>query len=101
MKAATRKAKSRRVGNEIRDDVDWDALRKEAEANGKREGTENTMDSLDWEAVRCADVNEIANTIKERGMNNILAERIKVYMSQSITKISKAWLPTKARAYLS
>ncbi|CAK7343376.1 unnamed protein product [Dovyalis caffra] len=77
MNPATRKAKSRRVGNEIRDDVDWDALRKQAEANGKRERAANTMDSLDWEAVRCADVNEIANTIKERGMNNMLAERIK------------------------
>ncbi|XP_052310261.1 DNA glycosylase/AP lyase ROS1 isoform X3 [Populus trichocarpa] len=107
MKAATRKAKSRRVGNEIRDDVDWDALRKEAEANGKREGTENTMDSLDWEAVRCADVNEIANTIKERGMNNILAERIKNLLNRLVREhgsIDLEWLrdipPDKAKEYL-
>lgn len=107
MKAATRKAKSRRVGNEIRDDVDWDALRKEAEANGKREGTENTMDSLDWEAVRCADVNEIANTIKERGMNNILAERIKNLLNRLVKEhgsIDLEWLrdipPDKAKEYL-
>lgn len=77
--AAKRKEKGRRVGGEIRDDIDWDALKKEAESNGrKRERTPNTMDSLDWEAVRCADVSKIADTIKERGMNNVLAGRIKV-----------------------
>lgn len=93
---ATRKAKARRVGNEIKDNVDWDALRKQGEASGrKRERTANTMDSLDWEAVRCADVNEIANTIKERGMNNMLAERIKVQILHSRTKISQISLPTK------
>ncbi|KAJ6699285.1 ROS1 putative-RELATED [Salix purpurea] len=107
MNASTRKAKSRRVGNEIRDDVDWDALRKEAEANGKRERTENTMDSLDWEAVRCADVNEIANTIKERGMNNMLAERIKNLLNRLVREhgsIDLEWLrdipPDKAKEYL-
>lgn len=36
------------------------------------------MDSLDYEALRCANVNEIAKTIKGRGMNNMLAERIQV-----------------------
>lgn len=77
--AAKRKAKGRRVGGEIRDDVDWDALKRETESNGrKREKTLNTMDSVNWESVRCADVNKIADTIKERGMNNVLAGRIKV-----------------------
>jgi hypothetical protein len=33
---------------------------------------------LDWEAVRRANVQEIADAIKERGMNNMLAERIQV-----------------------
>ncbi|KAF2289764.1 hypothetical protein GH714_038529 [Hevea brasiliensis] len=108
MNAATRKAKSRRVGKEIRENVDWDALRKQAEANGrKRQRTPNTMDSLDWEAVRCADVNEIANTIKERGMNNMLAERIKNFLNRLAREhgsIDLEWLrdvpPDKAKEYL-
>lgn len=58
--------------------IDWDSLRKQAQSNGKRERSKDTMDSLDYEALRCADVNEISNTIKERGMNNMLAERMKV-----------------------
>lgn len=58
---------------------DWDKLRKEVEENGtKIERNANTMDSLDYEAIRCASVKEISDAIKERGMNNMLAERIKV-----------------------
>lgn len=77
MEAATEKSKGKRVKKEKKD-RDWDELRKQAEANGRRERTAKTMDSLDWEAVRCAELEEIADTIKERGMNNKLAERIKV-----------------------
>lgn len=77
--------KSKGQGKEKQEEVDWDSLRLTAQAKaGKRERTENTMDTLDWDAVRCADVNEIANTIKERGMNNRLAERIQVYDQTSI-----------------
>ena len=77
----TSKAKKRKAQREEKNTLPWDNLRKEAQVNGrKRERTVHTMDSLDWEAVRCADVNEIANTIKERGMNNMLAERIKVQL---------------------
>lgn len=76
--AATSKSMSKRVQKEKKNEINWDKLREKAEANGRRERTPNAMDSLDWEAVRCADVHEIANTIKERGMNNMLAERIKV-----------------------
>lgn len=65
-----------RKGRKIK--VDWDNLRKDAEAHRKRERTRNNMDSLDYEAVRRANVNEISDTIKDRGMNNMLAERIKV-----------------------
>ena len=73
------KFKSKEQEKEKKDDFDWDSLRIEAQAKaGKREKTDNTMDSLDWDAVRCADVSEIAETIKERGMNNRLADRIKV-----------------------
>ncbi|GAV85442.1 HhH-GPD domain-containing protein [Cephalotus follicularis] len=107
MKAAL-KAKGRRVGKEIKDNFDWDNLRRQVEANGrKRERTMETMDSLDWEAVRSADVNQIANTIKERGMNNILAERIKDFLNRMVREhgsIDLEWLrdipPDKAKEYL-
>jgi len=73
------KTKSKGQGKHQKDDFNWDSLRIEAQAKaGKREKTANTMDSLDWDVVRCVDVNEIAQTIKERGMNNRLAERIQV-----------------------
>ena len=73
------KLKSRGQGKEKKDDFNWDSLRIKAQAKaGKREKTENTMDSLDWDAVRRADVSEVSDVIKERGMNNRLAERIKV-----------------------
>lgn len=58
--------------------VKWDSLRKQAQVNGERVRTPDTSDSVDWEAVRRADVEEVAHTIRERGMNNMLAERIKV-----------------------
>lgn len=70
-----------RKGRKIK--VDWDNLRKDAEAHRKRERTPNNMDSLDYEAVRRANVNEISDTIKDRGMNNMLAERIKVPICHS------------------
>ena len=78
MNAVSIKSKGKRPAKE-KEHINWDSLRIQAQGKaGKREKTENTMDSLDWEAVRCADVNEIADAIKERGMNNMLAERIKV-----------------------
>lgn len=107
--ANTSKAKRGRVAKEKNNNTfDWDSLRREAQANGrKRERTANTMDSLDWEAVRCADVNEIANTIKERGMNNMLAERIKDFLNRLVREhgsIDLEWLrdvpPDKAKEYL-
>ncbi|KAK7345415.1 hypothetical protein VNO77_16019 [Canavalia gladiata] len=102
------KLKSKEQGKEKKDDFKWDSLRIEAQATaGKREKTENTMDSLDWEAVRSADVNEIANTIKERGMNNRLAERIKNFLNRLVEEhgsIDLEWLrdvpPDKAKEYL-
>lgn len=72
------KARKRRAESEKKT-FDWDSLRKEVYRNKPREErSSDAMDSLDWEAVRCADVSEIAETIRERGMNNMLAERIKV-----------------------
>ncbi|PHU06374.1 hypothetical protein BC332_22863 [Capsicum chinense] len=101
------KAKKEHPGKE-KQKVDWDSLRLQAQSNGKkRERTANTMDSLDWDAVRCADVNEIAHTIRERGMNNMLAERIKDFLNRIFREhgsIDLEWLrdvpPDKAKEYL-
>lgn len=58
---------------------DWESLRKEVCCTKLvQERSSTTLDSLDWEAVRLADVSKISETIRERGMNNVLAERIKV-----------------------
>ncbi|KAK7392557.1 hypothetical protein VNO78_21000 [Psophocarpus tetragonolobus] len=108
MSSASIKLKSKAQGKEKQDDFNWDSLRIEAQAKaGKREKTENTMDSLDWDAVRCADVNVIAETIKERGMNNRLAERIKNFLNRLVEEhgsIDLEWLrdvpPDKAKEYL-
>ncbi|KAK6942660.1 Permuted single zf-CXXC unit [Dillenia turbinata] len=107
-KSDTLKSKRVRTAKEKRNDIDWDYLRKQAEAGGrKRERTANTVDSLDYEAVRLADVNEIANAIKERGMNNKLAERIKDFLNRLVKEhgsINLEWLrdvhPDKAKEYL-
>jgi hypothetical protein len=71
---------------------DWEGLRTQFEvksdgrrrrSTGKEEdpsAARNSMneDGVDWEAVRLADVEVIAEVIKERGFNWILAGRIKV-----------------------
>ncbi|TQE07937.1 hypothetical protein C1H46_006470 [Malus baccata] len=45
-----------------------------------KERSNDTMDSLDWEAVREAPLTEISKSILGRGMNNKLAERIKGFL---------------------
>ncbi|KAK7279492.1 hypothetical protein RJT34_24545 [Clitoria ternatea] len=102
------KLKSKEPGKEKKDDFNWDSLRIQAQARaGKREKRENTMDSLDWDAVRRADVSEVSNTIKDRGMNNRLAERIKNFLDRLVEEhgsIDLEWLrdvpPDKAKEYL-
>ncbi|PIN10260.1 Uracil-DNA glycosylase [Handroanthus impetiginosus] len=102
------KTKGGKTRKEKGDPVDWDNLRKEAQTCGReRTRTANTKDSVDWDAVRCADVNEIAQTIKERGMNNMLAERIKDFLNRLVRdhgSIDLEWLrdvpPDKAKEYL-
>lgn len=104
----TSQLKGGRDGKEKNIVFDWDSLRKQAQVNGKRtERPADTMDSVDWEAVRCADVKEIAATIKERGMNNMLAERIKDFLNRVIRdhgSVDLEWLrdvpPDKAKEYL-
>ncbi|XP_076916157.1 DNA glycosylase/AP lyase ROS1-like [Bidens hawaiensis] len=87
--------------------VDWDKLRLQAEVEQKRERTPNTMDSMDYEAIRAANVNDVADAIKERGMNNRLAARIKDMLDRVVEdhgSIDLEWLrdvpPDKAKEYL-
>lgn len=56
--------------------ISWDNLRKYYSTGRARD--HKTTDALDWEAVRKANVVEVADTIEERGMNNVLAKKIKV-----------------------
>ncbi|CAK8571416.1 unnamed protein product [Lathyrus sativus] len=102
------KLKTKSQVKEEKEQIDWDSLRRKAQAKaGKREKTEDTVDSLDWDAVRCADVGDIANTIKERGMNNRLAERIQKFLKRLVDdhgSIDLEWLrdvpPDQAKEYL-
>ncbi|XP_077235874.1 protein ROS1A-like isoform X2 [Tasmannia lanceolata] len=87
---------------------DWDSLRRQACSKGPaKERDSDSMDSLDWEAVRSAQVEEISNTIRERGMNNMLAERIKDFLDRLKREhgsLDLEWLrdvpPDKAKEYL-
>lgn len=80
----TSHVKKERRSTEKKKDFDWDSLRKQVCQDGpKKERSSDRMDSLDWEAVRCAEVHEISNAIRERGMNNRLAERIKVHYGKT------------------
>ncbi|CAL5021913.1 unnamed protein product [Urochloa decumbens] len=87
---------------------DWDSLRKEVLSNGEnKQQSHNARDTVDWEAVRQAEVREISETIRERGMNNMLAERIKEFLDRLVTdhgSIDLEWLrdvqPDKAKEYL-
>ncbi|OAY69909.1 Protein ROS1 [Ananas comosus] len=97
-KAATEKAQS----------FDWDSLRRLACSEGyKNERNPERNDSLDWEAVLRADVNEVSHAIRERGMNNVLAERIKGFLNRLVNdhgSIDLEWLryvpPDKVKDYL-
>ncbi|KAJ6325565.1 hypothetical protein OIU76_012609 [Salix suchowensis] len=101
------KARKGKVEGERKDVFDWDSLRKQVQANGIKERTKDTMDSLDYEAVRCASVKEISDAIKERGMNNMLAERMQEFLNRMVREhgsIDLEWLrdvpPDKAKDYL-
>ncbi|XP_026414520.1 protein ROS1-like isoform X1 [Papaver somniferum] len=103
----TPKAKRKPV-KEKKEEFDWDSLRRDACLKGAhRKRTANTMDTLDYEAVRRAEVSEIAKTIRERGMNNMLGERIKAFLNRVVKdhgSIDLEWLrdvpPEKAKDYL-
>ena len=58
---------------------DWDSLRRFYSNRGRKSRIHDARDSLDWEAVRDANVTHVAKAISTRGMNNVLAARIKVH----------------------
>lgn len=75
----TSPARKRKAEKETAEPFNWDTLRKQVQSKaGTMERSREAMDSLDYEAMRTADVHEISDAIKERGMNHILAERMKV-----------------------
>uniref|UniRef100_A0A0D9Y1A0 HhH-GPD domain-containing protein n=1 Tax=Leersia perrieri TaxID=77586 RepID=A0A0D9Y1A0_9ORYZ len=102
------KAKKPRVGAGKKRTYDWDMLRKEVLfSHGNKERSQNAKDSIDWERIRQAHVKEISDTIRERGMNNMLAERIKDFLTRLVKdhgSIDLEWLryvdSDKAKDYL-
>ncbi|KAI3470567.1 hypothetical protein Pfo_027230 [Paulownia fortunei] len=104
----TSNARKQKAEKEKPEPFNWDTLRKQVQSKaGTRGRSGDTMDSLDYEALRNADVREISDTIKERGMNNMLAERIKDFLNRLVRDheaIDLEWLrdvqPDKAKDYL-
>ncbi|XP_042462982.1 DNA glycosylase/AP lyase ROS1-like [Zingiber officinale] len=102
------KAKNTREESAKKTSFDWDSLRREACHNGyNSERSKDRMDSLDWEAVMRSNIGEISETIKERGMNNVLAGRIKDFLNRLVTdhgSLDLEWLrdvpPEKTKDYL-
>ncbi|MCO5592507.1 hypothetical protein L7F22_046510 [Adiantum nelumboides] len=95
---------------------DWESVRKQA--LGLPSGAKESLDSLEprsslhedsvnWDAVRFADLAELADTIKERGMHHVLSGRIKAFLTsvhEDHGSIDLEWLRNlsseKAREYL-
>ncbi|CAN4126478.1 unnamed protein product [Withania somnifera] len=100
--------RKRKVEDGDKKAFDWDSLRKEVQLkSGKKERSKDAMDSLNYQAVRRAAVKEISDAIKERGMNNMLAERIKDFLDRLVRdhgSIDLEWLrdvaPDKVKEYL-
>ncbi|XP_062091863.1 transcriptional activator DEMETER isoform X2 [Humulus lupulus] len=104
----TSKAKRGNATGQNKNEVDWDILRQQAETSGdKKEKRKDALDSIDYEAIRTANVKDISDAIKERGMNNMLAERIKEFLNRIVKdhgSIDLEWLrdvpPDEAKDYL-
>lgn len=87
--------------------ADWEELRKTYCNNIERGKDDDTMDAVDWEAVRNATHREVSQTIAKRGMNNVLAARIKDFLERVVKdhgKIDLEWLrdipPDDAKDFL-
>lgn len=64
---------------------DWESVRRDVlgtytkeNPSSQRLRRQDHEDSVDWDAVRLAQLGELAETIKERGMHHVLSGRIKV-----------------------
>ena len=71
--------KRKKVKKKQETEIDREELRKSYCAIGEKEVNENYMDAVDWDAVRLCTVEELAQIIADRGMQNKLAKPIKVY----------------------
>ncbi|XP_017225884.2 DNA glycosylase/AP lyase ROS1-like [Daucus carota subsp. sativus] len=65
------------------------------------------MDAVDWEVVRQANVDEVAEIIKDQGMNNVIAGKIKDFLNKIVEEQGcpdLEWLrdvpPEEAKTYL-
>ncbi|KAL9274092.1 Transcriptional activator DEMETER-like protein [Drosera capensis] len=102
------KTKGAKIETDKKTAFDWDSLRRQVLSEGlKRERSKDAMDSIDYETIRQAPVNEISEAIKERGMNHMLADRIKAFLDRLVTdhgSIDLEWLkevpPQKSKDYL-
>ncbi|KAI3799640.1 hypothetical protein L1987_34939 [Smallanthus sonchifolius] len=102
------KARKETPEDERKKAFDWDSLRKQALSNSeKKERSKDAKDTIDYEALRQADVNEISDAIKERGMNNLLADRMKEFLNRLVRdhgSVDLEWLrdapADKAKDYL-
>uniref|UniRef100_A0A0E0DS70 Demeter RRM-fold domain-containing protein n=2 Tax=Oryza meridionalis TaxID=40149 RepID=A0A0E0DS70_9ORYZ len=105
---ASKPKKPRTTSKKNSENFDWDKLRRQACGNYQmKERIFDRRDSVDWEAVKCADVQRISHAIRERGMNNVLAERIQKFLNRLVTdhgSIDLEWLrdvpPDSAKDYL-
>nr|XP_045087959.1 protein ROS1A isoform X3 [Aegilops tauschii subsp. strangulata] len=92
----TDESKGKTVCGPTEETYDWEKIRKELFGNnGDKPRSPNTKDSVDWEAVRQADVKAISETIRERGLNNMLAGRIKEFLNRLVRdhgSIDLEWL---------
>ncbi|XP_038689622.1 protein ROS1A-like isoform X2 [Tripterygium wilfordii] len=84
---------------------DWDSLRRMYDT-GRPRGSDQA-DSVDWEAVRCAALSEVAEAIKSRGQQTVIAKRIKDFLDRVVAlhgSIDLEWLrnvpPDDAKRYL-
>ncbi|KAL1193934.1 DEMETER-like protein 2 [Cardamine amara subsp. amara] len=101
-------SKRKPAKKEPKESFDWDSLRRQTEIGGKkRERTERTMDTVDWDAIRCTNVNKIADIIRKRGIHIMLSGRIKAFLNRLVQdhgSIDLEWLrdvlPDQAKEYL-
>ncbi|XP_021278782.1 protein ROS1-like isoform X1 [Herrania umbratica] len=86
------------------DNFDWDSLRIKY-STGPR--SSDQMDSVDWEAVRLADIEDVADAIKVRGQHRVIAGKIQKFLNR-VVKLHECldleWLrnvpPDLAKEYL-